>query len=210
MRQQITLSEIIQAYGESLKATMYHTLPGIVKAYYSDGTADIQPAVHDVRFDPDTGERIPEEFPIIPKVRIMYPSAGPFKITWPLAAGNKVTLHAYDLDPTLHQATGNAEDPQDVRRHGGTYWHCVPQDCTDSAPTATAGQLTLDGPGITLGDGATDFVALASLVKAELTKIATALSTLTVTSGAGTGGTVLAGTPYTTPGDVKSSLVKSK
>ena len=167
-RKQITISEVIQAYGDRMRASTYHTFPGIVQAYYSDGTADVQPAVNDVRFDVDTQERVSEPFPIIPKVRIMYPSGGGFSITWPLQKGDKCTVQAYDLDPTAHQLTGNAEDPNDIRRHGGTYWRCIPEDCTDAAPTATAGQVTITGPGITLGAGASDFVALASLVKAEL------------------------------------------
>lgn len=210
-RRQITLSEIVQAYGESIKSTMYHTLPGVVKAYYaSDGTADVQPAVNDVRFDPDTDERVSEAFPIIPKVKIKYPGGGGFSITFPLQAGDKVTLLAYDLDPTVHQATGNVEDPQDVRRHGGTYWLCMPGDLTDAAPVPTAGQITIDGPGITLGKGATDFVALASLVKTELTSIKNALAGLQCPNNGSGPIAVTSSAPYSTVNDVKSAIVQSK
>jgi hypothetical protein len=210
-RNQQTLSEIISDYGESLKASIYHTLPGVVKAYYSDGTADVMPAVHDVRFDVDTGERISEPSPIIPHVRIMYPSGGGFSITWPLAPGDKVTLHAYDLDPTVHQLTGAEADPQDIRRHGGTYWQCVPGDCTDGAPTATAGQVTITGPMIVLGAGAADFAALASKVDACMAAIKT--HTHPVTVAGPLAGTAAASVELAVPGTLPpsgSSVVKVK
>ncbi len=192
-RRQITLSELIQDYGDYLKATMYHTLPGVVKAYYSDGTADVQPAVNDVRFDPDTSERISEKFPIIPRVKIMYPCGGAFTITWPLQAGDKVTLHAYDLDPTVHRQTGGVEDPQDVRRHGGSYWQAVPGDVTDSATHPTTGKMVLDGPAFAFGAGAADFAALASKVDACMAAIKTHTHVVSV-PGVTAGPTTVAGT----------------
>ena len=205
MRRQITLAEVLTSFGGALKASMYHTLPGVVKAFYaSDGTADIQPAVNDVRFDVDTQARTSEPFPIIPKVKVLYPSGGGFSITWPLSVGSKVTLHAYDLDPTVHRQTGNVEDPADVRRHGGTYWMAIPGDVTDQGLGATAGQIVIDGPGITLGAGATSFVALATLVATELGKIAATLAT-----GSNSGGPVVFASPYT-PGSVAATVVKAK
>lgn len=206
-RKQYTLAETIQLYTDNLRSSTYHTYPGVVVAFYSgDGTADIQPAVNDVRFDADTQERISEPFPVIPKVKIMYPEGGGCKITWPLNAGDRVTLHAYDLDPTVHAQTGKVEDPQDVRRHGGGYWQAKPEDITVAGAVAVPAGLVITAPSIVLGAGATDFVALASLVATELGKIQTALNSFPpVPSG---GGPVTPGSPYT-PGSVAATKVQA-
>ena len=206
-RRQQTLAEILAASGNAQRSSTYHTFPGIVIAFYAaDGTADIQPAVNDVRFDADTEARYSEPAQIIPHVRVMYPAGGGCSITWPLVAGDKVTLHAYDLDPTVHRQTGRVEDPQDVRRHGGSYWQAVPGDVTDAGPSAIPAGLVITAGSIVLGAGATDYVALASLVKNEFASFATWVKTGAAPSG---GGPVTYATPAPTD-SVASTLVKSK
>jgi len=73
----------------------------------------------------------------------------------------------------------------------------------------TTGNVELEGTQIVLGANATDFVALASMVLSELTKIQTAINTHThpVTSAPGTTG--ITTTQYT-PESVASTVVKSK
>lgn len=149
MRRQITAAEILQAGLQNLRDATYHVVPGIVAAYYAaDNTADVTPATHDVRFDTTTGERISEPWPIIPRVRVLWPRFGALALWCDLSPGDKVTLLAYDLDPTAHRASGQAEDPIDTRRHGGGYWGAIPGDVTDAGVLpATGGKIMMGAPG---------------------------------------------------------------
>lgn len=213
MQRQITPQSVIKDHSEVVKASHYRSMPGIVVAHYpgKPATVDVQPAVNDVRFDLDTGDRVSEPWPIIPRVPVCYPSGGGYSLTFPLAPGDKVELLADDMDPTVFRLTGNQGDPSDVRRHGGNYWKAIPVDLTDTgAPTAGntlkigkgTTTITIDGATINLG-GSSDFVALASLVATELGKIQTSLAT-----GSNSGGPVVFATPYV-PSSVASALVKS-
>ncbi len=193
-RNQITLIETSTAAAESLRHSMYHCLPGIVQAYHADEqTADVQPALNDPRFDPDTGERLTfnasgevdensdndEPWPVIPRVPIAFPRFGGFTVSGPLNKGDRVLLVAFDLDPTVHRVSGQVENPADVRRHGGNYWWAVPADITDPGrlqDASAAGsamvlgkdgantQIRIDGSNISLGRSGADFVALAGKV----------------------------------------------
>ncbi len=220
MRKHITPSMIVQQGIDSHRATLYHVMPGQVVTFHPGApgvppSADIQPAVHDVRFDLDTGERFSEPWPAILKAPILYPSFGPFVVFAPLSAGDSVLLLGFDLDPTAFLQTGKLSDPADTRRHAGSYWCAiparmtVPQALKDGASSdlvvgvdGQAGQIRFppDGSAVELGHPAGDFVALASKVSTELGKIKTTLDSLT-------GGGHF-GTPYV-PGPVASAVVKS-
>lgn len=225
MRRQIPLAEVLDTLAFQLRAKIYKCMPGNVTAYHPpDGSAasiDVQPAVHDVRFDPVLGARVSEPWQVITGVPVAWPKFGGFSMSGPMQSGDRVLLLGFDLDPSKHRGTGNPEDPPDTARHSGGYWVALPCDITDAGAVGDPGEnlvIGLEGgvklvigPGFMgLGSASpSDYVALASLVKAELGKIATALASLTVTTGAGTGGTVVAGTPYATPGNVASAVVKS-
>jgi hypothetical protein len=75
--------------------------------------------------------------------------------------------------------------------------------CSWTQPTAQS--VTIGSTNITLATGS-DYVALAGLVKGELTKIALALAGAAAPSG---GGAVTYTNPYTTPGNVAASDVKA-
>lgn len=179
-RKQISDFEILDALAERVKNDSKHTIAGIVQAYYpgAPATVDVLVAVNDARFDVDTDERISEPGPTLSKVPVAYPCGGGYSLTFPLANGDKVQLIADDLDPTKHRLTGNQEDPIDVRRHAGRYWHAVPVDFTISAPSAGAtlkigkGATTIEIDGSTINlAGNSDFVALASKVDACMASI---------------------------------------
>src|ERR1700683_758670 len=192
MRKQITPFELFDAAAERLKGAMYHTMPGIVVTFYpgvagtSPACVDVQPAVNDVRFDTDTTERISEPWPIIPRVPILYPKGGGYVMAFPLQAQDKVTLIAYDLDPTAHRLNGAQVDPMDVRRHAGAYWAAIPGDITNpgamlSSTSACSSfvlgqdgrppqQIVISATSIALG-GSTDAIALASKVDAFIAAV---------------------------------------
>ena len=227
MRRQICLEDIVTAALDSDRATRYHVMPGIVQAYHA-GTAscpasvDVQPAIHDVRFDVTTGARVSEPWPMLSSVRILSFKVGPFVIAGPLKAGDKVVLLAFDLDPTAHQKSGNPSDPLDARRHAGGYWVAVPGDITDAgafkdgAAIASGLVIGTDGgqdqirfPGggiIQLGATAGDWVALASKVSQAIADLATWVKTGVAPSG---GGPVTYANPAPTD-SVASSVIKAQ
>lgn len=160
MRKQIDLPEVLDTAAGTLRGSIYKCMPGVVQTYYaSTQQADIQPGVHDVRIDPVLGTRISEPWPVIPKVRVLFPVFGAFVLYADLVAGNKVVLLGFDLDPSAFMRSGQASDPIDTRRHGGSYWVALPGDITDGGVQPAAGGFLIAG-------AAGDFAALASKVDA--------------------------------------------
>lgn len=195
MRKQVSLNEVLDATQSNLRDGLYHAMPGIVQAYYpSEQAADVEPATHDVRIDTVTGERLSEPWPVLPKVRVLFPRFNGLAVWCDLAAGDKVTLLALDLDPTAHRLSGNAEDPIDTRRHGGAYWVAFPGDITDAGTLpSTGGAIMVGKPGgvmvkvsaseVDLGAAnASDKVALASILDSFINVF---LSTWLVTANDG-------------------------
>jgi len=212
-----TLPEMIRRALESRLGDVQVACPGIVVDYNpTTQTATIQPATNRVLPDED-GEMIEEVLPPIPNVPVVMFRTATLSITSPLAPGDTVQLVFNTRAPTEWRASGVVGAPQDVRLHGFGYPVAYPgylsekatKPDTDSSIGRPGGQR-VHFPGATVNvGGGSNFAALANLVTTELNKIKTALSTLTVTTGAGSGGTVLAGTPYTTVGSVASSNLKA-
>lgn len=178
--------------------------------------------INDVRFDPTSGARVSEPWDVIPDVPIAWPRFGGFVIAGPLNVGDRVTLQAFDLDPSAWRATGQRSDPPDARRHGGAYWQATPCDITTVSPmvdaAAAAGELVigLDGKqeqirisssAIQLGASGGDFVALASLVN-------NAIKAWAVWAASGTGSGYVPPTPATQPNggtlNVGSTIIKAQ
>lgn len=182
MRRSIEVGEVIDASRFATLGAMYKVFPGIVRSYTaaiagkSPALVDVEPGVHDVRIDTETGERSSEPFGIIPAVPVGVLRFGPFVVAGALEVGGHVTLLSYDLDPTKHRGTGNAEDPTFARRHGGNFWLVLPIDiCNPSALADPGSQLfmgtpggvgvAIDGSTVSLGSAApSDAVALASVL----------------------------------------------
>lgn len=236
-RAQVSLSEVIGAAVGGVLGDVHKVMPGIVKAYYPSSApsgptpgaparVDVQPAVHDVRQDTEGGDRVSEPWPVLPEVPVAFPSGGGISVRWKLLPGDKVTLVSFDLDPTAHFGTGEAEDPPDARRHGGGYWLALPYDLTDAGALEDPGDdlvITLPGGNeiranattIKLGHNPSDFVALASLVDANMTSIATILTALALFANGTSAGTpvVTLGPPTIppfTPTPVAASVTKAK
>lgn len=216
-----TFAEIIDSAMFSHSSEHYHILPGKVVTYYPDKQeADVQIAIDDPRFDPDTDELVTEKWPIYPRMRVVWPRFGGFTICGPVNSGDVVQVFFQDLDDSKFRSTGQSGAPDRTRRFGSDSAFCLPWDMTDAgvATDHTAAgsaliigkdgsppQIRINGTNIQLGHTGADFVALASLVSAELAKIVTTLATGSTPPG---GGVVTFGTPYV-PGSVASTLVKS-
>jgi len=174
-RQDITDGEIHETESFAERARTYFTWPGIVVRFYpgvaglSAPSADIQPAVHDVRFCVEDGvpeqpsgtpqlvdgQRYSEPWPVIPKVPIRFPSGGGMSIWWDLKPGDEVELQAWDLDPSTFQTTGQPSDPPFTRRNSGTHWVATPGKTADPGCLGPAGGLlcigSTSGPSVTVG-----------------------------------------------------------
>jgi hypothetical protein len=214
VRNQISSGEVADAKAFGLKASMYKIMPGKVVAYHagvagkSQPSVDVQPTVHDVRFDTTTGAPISEPWPVISKVPLAMAKGGGASVAFAMAKDDGVTLLSWDLDPTTYRATSNPSDPIDTRRHGGGHWVALPFDITDAgALPDPGGDMVLTPPtggSVVLGPGATDFVALASLVDAAITALGTWAA-----GGTGSGYVVPVGTAKPVP-NVAATLVKAK
>ena len=211
MREQVTLTEINDTQSFADGARRYFRMPGIVKTFYpgvprkSPPAIDVQPAVHDVRFDTTTGERYSEPWPLLYRVPVRYPGGGGLFLWWDLKAGDKVDLEAYDLDPGAFLANGQPSDPASTRRNAGCHWVAVPGDVTDGSllPAANGAvcigtpngvMVAIDGSTVNLGARqAPDGVGVGPLIDQAVTTIVAAFNAHT--HGTGSGPT----TPPTTP-----------
>lgn len=177
---QTTLTEVIEAFISSRLGDTYHILPGIVQTYYpATQEADIQIAINDPRFEPDTDALETEPWPLYPRMRVSWPRFGGYTIMGPLNPGDSVQVFFQDLDDSAFRATGQASDPPRTRRFGSDSAFCVPfgvadkDIATDAAEASSAlilgkdgapQQIQVNGTTIDIGKGATDFVALAAKI----------------------------------------------
>jgi hypothetical protein len=203
------LTEIIRRALDSRVNDIHVSLPGRVEAYYSASqTVDVTPMV--TRPMPVL-DALPsfDPLPVLPNVRVYFQRSKKFAITYPLEQGDEglIVFAGWDVAPWL--ASGDVSDPIDLRNHHPMHAFFIPGICSDGnviTPDPGTAALVLSGADVRLGAGdASDFVALASLVKAELDKIASTLGTGTSVSG----GAVSFTPPYTAS-PVAATLVKAK
>ena len=224
-----TLSEVLLNFGDQLKNDMKKCCPATVTAVhpsttadYAGQTVDVQVATLNVVFD-ELGTAIQEPPISFANVPLGGLRGGGFLVWLPVTVGDSVLLIFSDLSADSWRAgDGSSQPPGFVGKHTTDSPFALPMFAPDakvfSSPGANPGnliigkdgssqQIQIDGSHINLG-GPTpaDFVALASKVTANLNAIVTTLASLTVTTGAGAGGTVAAGTPYV-PTSVASTLV---
>jgi len=224
MRKEIQLETVINQALETLRASVYVSMPAAIVDYDPvSQTASVQPMLTDPRTDLSDGSAFFEPWGVIQNVPVCWPRMGGFVISGFLQPNDQVVLETFDLDPTAWRAQGRSlspVDPGSLRRLGGQHWRVNPTDLTapggkspnKSNPTSVGlvigldnGQtlIEIDGNFIKVGHAATDFVALASLVAAQLTAIQTTLGSL---AGAGSPHFTV---PYT-PGSVAATIAKAK
>lgn len=83
----------------------------VVRVELAKGLVDAQPLVKDV-FD---GQAV--SVPVIPNVPVVWPGAGGYRLTFPIAAGDIVLLVFSDRSLDLWLEKGGEVDPEDPRRH---------------------------------------------------------------------------------------------
>lgn len=175
-------AEVLARALESRLADVWTGLPGEVTSYDpATRTAEIRPLVSRMSRDAD-GEPVPEDLPILPSVPVLFLRAGGCLISMRPQAGDTGLLLFCSLDPSGWRANGNATAPLD---HGKLHglgsavflpgW--VPDNAVSEAEAETA--LCLIGPEVRLvAHDATEYLARADRVDAQLDAIETAISSL--------------------------------
>lgn len=198
-----------------------HTgIPAIVESYDNDAqTANVRPELSRIVRD-GAGVRRTEELPVIPCVPVVFLSAGPFFISFPVTKGTTgmLFLAEYSID---RWRAGSPGDPGDERRHGLSGATFVPGlRVSGAALGSTSGSairlghdpdyaIEITDSGIKLPNDAIEFLARADRTLSELQSIVNGFNTHThtgVTVGAGVTGTP--SVPLTAPSDPASDTVQ--
>lgn len=119
----VTLAEVLRANNAALRAGLHTSMPGVIKSYDpATKTADVLPVVRMPTYDPDTGEEEEAvDLPVIPNVPVSFPRGGGWHLSFPLEAGDHVTLVFSETATGHWRSTGEVSEPGDVRRHSLGY-----------------------------------------------------------------------------------------
>lgn len=209
-----TETDNLLAAARAQLARVHTSIPGVVRSYDSaTQTAVVQPVV---RFKFRDGDGAIQNYTPEPiaDVPVAFPGAGSFSITWPLAAGDLVTLVFAERSITEWKATAGATvEAADTRRFDLTDAIAIPSLRSPADPIPGAGiaanVLVVRAPEIRLGSSvATAFVALANLVLDRLTAIVTGFNTHTHTTGVGPTG--VPNSLLAVPASVAATKVKAE
>ncbi len=128
---------------------------------------DVSPQVKEP-FENEDGSVSSLQLPIITNVPLVFPGAGGFHVTFPVAVGDTVLVVFADRSIDTWLAEGGLADPVDQRRHSLSDAIAIPGLHSNKA--AISG---VDAAVITLGKDSesADFVALSTKVKNEITAL---------------------------------------
>ncbi len=144
------------------------SIPGIVQSYdQTTQEATVLPAIKR-EVDTEDGTAI-EALPVVPGVPVVFPGAGAYKITWPLAKGDTVLLvcSQASLDQWLQR--GGTVDPRDPRKFDLSDAVAIPGllSFNEASNQVDGSAMVISGPSIKLGSkDASEFAALQSEVLA--------------------------------------------
>lgn len=174
-------AEMFRAYSDGLRVA----LPAEVIAWddAAPERAQVRPTVRLVRRV--EGARLAYRPPILPSAPVAWPGSGAYGLTWPLEPGSTGLLVFADRSIDEWATTGQRDnEPRDPRRHayadavfipGLRAFDSLPGRLTPSGDHLIVGCPT--GGEVRLGSGsASDFVALSSLVEAQLSQINAAVA----------------------------------
>lgn len=241
-----SLALLLRVALESNGRKMHTGLPGRVESFDPDKqVVDVQPLVQAYLPNED-GSMTAVTLPVLSSIPVQFLGGGGFRGTFPLAQGDTGWISFSEASLDAWQAKGGLIDPADDRRFHVSDAVFLPGLHADDKPwknvnssDATWGkddgsQVVATSDGLELGgnvnDRPTDMVALASLVKSELSSLREAVNDFVTafnghthigtmasacTAGGATG-TIVATQPLSPAvppqpvNDVKSAKVKSK
>lgn len=140
-----SLADVIRAGIHSAAADLHVSIPAtVVRVELGRGLVDAQPLVKDI-FEGQAAS-----VPVITNVPIVWPGAGGFRLTFPIAVDDVVLLVFSDRSLDLWLEKGGEVDPKDPRRHALSDAIAIPGLRSFNAPWSGAA-----ADGVTLGkDGA--------------------------------------------------------
>lgn len=209
-----TAADLLSAASASATAKMRTAEPGLISSYDSATQRATVTLGMAVRVRKPDGSEVHEAPITVPNVPIAWPRAGGYSLTFPLAAGDEVLLvfSGRSLDEWklgTARAGVEASSPRRFAVQDAVAYPTVAAAAPLPSTALDAAALVLAGALVKLGDStASDFVALASLVLAELNALRAEIIFHTHATGVGpTGPAIGVGA---TSNSVAASKVKAK
>ena len=208
---------LLEARMEAYWTKFHGPMPGTIETWDSAAQrAAVAPAVHYVLDAQDTEEIAP-----LQEVPVAFPGTASTAITLPISRGDVVLLLPSEVDLSAYlSAASVGQAPPTPRRFSLSDVIALPVFIRSTQTALPAAALASDGPVVWApkiylgGSDASDWVALASKVDAELQAIKTALDTPHthggVTTGGGTSGGASAAAYSPDPDGVGSEVVATK
>jgi hypothetical protein len=193
-----TLAELLNTLQERTMARIRVAVPGrIVKWSKTTQLCDVQPEVAD-SWEDETGDYTSSKLPVIQNVPLIQHGNKRFRLTIPVAVGDKVQVLFNDRSLDEWLSHGGETAPEDQRRH-----HLSDAVAFMGLHPADAPWNGVSDDYITLGSdgGSEDWAALATKVKSEISALRDAFLKHVhnvATVGAPTAQTGITGTPGTT------------
>lgn len=213
-----SLPEVLNTVKDRWFQDLRVAIPARVERYdASKQVIDASPQVKELYEDAE-GEQVPLQLPVICDVPLVFPGAGGFHITFPVAVGDTVLLVFSDRSIDAWKSEGGVTSPVDHgRRHHITDAVAIPGLHHGKAPISNPSTSVIE---IGKSGESSDFVALSTPTHDEMSALRdnwntalTALKTHTHTvSGALAASSVALSTLVSpaTIGDVASATVKIK
>lgn len=170
MSDDVELEEVISSGMEHRLLDVHKAQPARVESYNaSANTVTVTPMLYR-QIPTDDGDYVAEALPQIPDVKVQFPRAGGFAITFPIQKGDFVLLVFCDMSLAAWRQNGQAGDPGDPERHGMSGAVAIPGVFPDKQNIASpstsnmvmgrmdtpAAQVEITPTGVNLGAGATD------------------------------------------------------
>jgi hypothetical protein len=109
--------EMLRRMMSKLKADLRVAMPGIVVAFNSDEqTVSVQPALREKLKDKN-GNVTDVALPVLPDVPIVFPRAGGFALTMPVAPGDECLVIFTDMCIDSWWSSGGVQNQLELRRH---------------------------------------------------------------------------------------------
>jgi len=217
-----SMMDVVKAAIDKRQLEVHTCLVGSVEAYYPDKQmVDVSPQLRQTLFDSD-GNEVEESFPVIPNVPVAWPSAGGFRITFPIVKGDTCVLWFCERSLDEWLENGGVVTPIDPRVHDLTdaiaFFGINPK--SKAATGASSEGITLGKDGgtqiavkdgsIELGDSPGEYVALGQAIQTFLSGFVSVFNSHTHASAAPGSPTSTPVAPQTSPGTLKSATVKVK
>lgn len=112
-----TLAGLLDAAVQRGLAGLRVSVPARVERYDPATQAvDVKPLVRDF-YEGEDGSTQSESLPVVTNVPVLFPGAGGFRVTFPVARGDVVLLVFADRSLDVWKSKGGEVDPADPRRH---------------------------------------------------------------------------------------------